>query len=99
MVLSEIVRLNANFKNAINLYLNLNKEDKIKSYIPTTSSVSILNEYLETVYTNAGKANILIGPYGKGKSHLLLILLSLLSKENDKETVNELVDKISLVDK
>jgi len=42
MKLSDIVRINSNFKNAINLYLNLNKEDKIASYIPTASSVAIL---------------------------------------------------------
>ena len=99
MKLGEIVSLNANFKNAINLYLNLNKEDKIRSYIPTSSSVAILDEYLEAVNSNQGKANILIGPYGKGKSHLLLILLAILSKENDEGTLNELVDKINIVDK
>ncbi len=99
MKLSEIVSLNANFKNAINLYLNLNKEDKIESYIPTTSSVAILDMFLEAVFTNNGKANILIGPYGKGKSHLILVLLALLSKENDASTLSSLIDKIAEVDK
>ncbi len=99
MKLNDIVQLNSNFKNAINLYLNLNKEDKINSYIPTASSVAILDTFLESVNTNNGKANILIGPYGKGKSHLLLVLLALLSKENDKAVLQDLIDKIALVDK
>ena len=39
--LSQIVKLNGNFKNSINLYLNLNKIEKIESYIPTKSSLNI----------------------------------------------------------
>ncbi len=99
MNLSDIVSTNPNYKNAINLYLNLNKEEKINSYIPTTSSVAILDVYLESVFSNNGKANILIGPYGKGKSHLLLILLAILSKECDNATLVNLIEKIGLVDK
>lgn len=99
MKLGDIVSVNSNFKNAINLYLNLNKADKISSYIPTASSVAILDTYIETVVSNNGKANILIGPYGKGKSHLLLVLLALLSKENDKELLSDLVEKVGMVDK
>ena len=33
MRLSDIVSFNSEFRNAINLYLNLNKADKIRSYI------------------------------------------------------------------
>ena len=99
MKLSDIVRINSNFKNAINLYLNLNKEDKIASYIPTASSVAILNTYIDAVFSNNGKANLLIGPYGKGKSHLLLVLLSILSKENDLVVISDLIDKVAVVNK
>ena len=74
--LSEIVGFNNEFKNAINLYLNLNKKDKIKSYIPTKSSVDILKRYLYAVEQNKFQSTLLIGPYGKGKSHLLLVLLA-----------------------
>ena len=94
--LSEIVNTNSNFKNAINLYLNLNKKDKIDSYVPTNSSVNILDQYIDAVLNNKSHSTVLIGPYGKGKSHLLLVLLALLSM-NDKETVNELLDKIEKV--
>ncbi len=99
MELKEIVSLNANFKNAINLYLNLNKDEKVKSYIPTKSSVDILKTYIDSVEKNTGKASILIGPYGKGKSHLILVLLALLSKGVDESTIQDLLEKISLVDK
>ena len=37
--LSEVIEFNSSFKTAINLYLSLNKTDKVLSYIPTKSSV------------------------------------------------------------
>ena len=100
--LSDIVKLNANFKNAINLYLNLNKDEKVDSYIPTKSSVNILSRYLDSVYLNKSHSTILIGPYGKGKSHLLLVMLAILSMERNKhnnQLVESLVKKIDRIDK
>lgn len=100
--LSDIVKLNANFKNAINLYLNLNKDEKVDSYIPTKSSVNILSRYLDSVYSNKSQSTILIGPYGKGKSHLLLVLLAILSMERNShndQLIEMLVKKIERVDK
>lgn len=99
--LSDIVKLNANFKNAINLYLNLNKDEKVDSYIPTKSSVNILSRYLDSVYSNKCQSTILIGPYGKGKSHLLLVLLAILSMERNERNcklIESLIKKIERVD-
>ena len=100
--LSDIVSFNSDFKNAVNLYLNLNKEDKIKSYIPTKSSVDILYKYLDAVENNKRQSTLLIGPYGKGKSHLLLVLLAILSLARDKSNellIKSLVTRIGKVDK
>lgn len=99
--LSDIVGFNSDFKNAINLYLNLNKINKIKSYIPTKSSVDILKRYLYSVEQNKFQSTLLIGPYGKGKSHLLLVLLAILSMERNSENdnaINELLKRIKRVD-
>lgn len=99
--LSQIVKLNGNFKNSINLYLNLNKKEKIDSYIPTKSSLNILKRYVSSVIKNKDHSTILIGSYGKGKSHLLLILLAVVSmqrtKEND-EIIKCLLRKMKAVD-
>jgi ABC-type phosphate transport system ATPase subunit len=70
--LSEFVGFNSEFRNAINLDLNLNHKEKLQSYIPTKSSVDILKRYLLSIINNQMHASMLIGPYGKGKSHLLL---------------------------
>lgn len=99
--LGEIVKLNSNFRNAINLYLNLNKKDKVESYIPTKSSLEILKRYLESVVENKSQSTVLVGSYGKGKSHLLLILLAIVSMErnadNDK-TISGLIKRVKPVD-
>lgn len=79
--LRDIIQFNSNFKTAINLYLSLNKAEKVLGYIPTKSSVSFLGEYLKAVLENKEQATLLVGPYGKGKSHLLLVLVYFSNKE------------------
>lgn len=99
--LSQIVKLNGSFRNSINLYLNLNKKEKIDSYIPTKSSLNILKRYVGSVKKNKDHSTILIGSYGKGKSHLLLILLAIVSMQRTKENneiVKSLLKKIRIVD-
>lgn len=99
--LNDIISFNNNFKTAINLYLSLNKPDKVLSYIPTKSSVKFLGEYTEAIIKNKEQATLLVGPYGKGKSHLLLVLLAVLSMERtdkNSEIIKKLINKIKDVD-
>ncbi len=86
MRLVDIVKIDNRFEKSVNLLLDLNNPQKIQYYIPTRSSVKLLKEYLEEVQNfTGGRANILIGPYGKGKSHLLLVLMSILSGVKSEE--------------
>ena len=101
MHLRDYVKFNSDFRDSVNIYLDLNKEDKIRSYIPTKSSVDILEQYLDAVLENKQHSTLLIGPYGKGKSHLLLMLLAALTLENNSkndELMRELEYKIEKVD-
>ena len=87
--MNDYIRFNSDFRDSVNLYLDLNKPEKINSYLPTKSSVDILAQYLSSVEDNKQQATLLVGPYGKGKSHLLLLLLAILSMDkNDKDNVN-----------
>ena len=99
--LKDIVKFNSSFKTAVNLYLSLNKPEKVLGYIPTKSSVNFLGEYLKAVVENKEQATLLVGPYGKGKSHLLLVLLAALSMDrteaNDK-VISELIKNVKNVD-
>lgn len=83
----ELIQTNRSFRKSVNLQLDLGNEERIGNYIPTRSSTAILERYFAAVSGALSEhATILIGPYGKGKSHLLLVLLALLrgkSRENE----------------
>lgn len=99
--LNEVISFDSSFKTAINLYLSLNKIEKVLNYIPTKSSVRFLDEYLEAIMGKKVHATLLVGPYGKGKSHLLLVLLAMLSLERNTENteiINQLKSKIKDVE-
>lgn len=107
MQLSQIITVDKKFQTSVNLEYDLYSLDKIEGYIPTEQSVRILNKFLQMVYypEASGHSNVLIGPYGRGKSHLLLILASLFSldvvlenKSKVKRVLKNLVDKVSRVD-
>ena len=99
MRLVDLVKINHRFEKSVNLLLDLNNRSKLKLYIPTRSSVKLLEGYLNEINSFSGRrANILIGPYGKGKSHLLLVLMALISGKSSEE-LDDLVTKIELIDK
>lgn len=96
--MKNIVTIDARFQKSVNLALDLGDMDRVNHYIPTRSSVAILKRYLENIANKQGEhATILIGPYGKGKSHLLLVLLALLCKKEKQET-NDIAQKILQTD-
>lgn len=96
---SSLVSSNDNFQSSVNLQFDLNKLNKINSYIPTQQSVIILKRYLNAVYNtkyNEDNATVLIGPYGRGKSHLLLVLSAIISGK--AEQADGLIKGISEID-
>lgn len=104
MKYKSLVQSNRNFQSSINLQFDLNKSNKIDTYIPTSQAVCILKRYLNAVYNDSyqeDNATVLVGPYGRGKSHLLLILSSIIRGENEavsEECLNSLVDRLGTVD-
>ena len=84
--LMDVITVDKKFQKSINMRLDYNQMEKVNDYIPTRASVSVLHELLGQLTGEQGvRSSILIGPYGKGKSHLLLVLLALLVRENRKE--------------
>lgn len=97
MQYNEFISADEGFQYSINLQYDLNKSPNINGYIPTSLSVDILKQYLSNVCTNSKeRSTLLIGPYGKGKSHLILILLAILSLSKDK--VDEKKDLLAIQD-
>ena len=73
--LKDWIKIDKRFENSVNLYLDLDNKGKIDSYVYTRSSQNIIDYYLENIEKDKDHATMLIGPYGKGKSHMLLVLL------------------------
>ena len=97
MKLSELVKVDSRFEKSINLSLDLEDPTKVNYYIPTRSALKILEGFLDNITVQArNRASILIGPYGKGKSHLLLVLMAILSRPGSPE-VKELLGRIGKI--
>lgn len=74
-MLKDIIAIDRRYENSINLYLDIDNRNKIDSYVYTRSSQNIMDYYLDNIDNDRNHATMLIGPYGKGKSHMLLVLL------------------------
>lgn len=99
MKYSEILKVDETFQYSINLQFDINNIKKIKEYIPTKDSCEVIEKYIDSIYGNFSKSTTLIGPYGKGKSHLLLVLMAILSDYNEEHIneINNLIQKIKVL--
>lgn len=109
MKYSDYISIREGFQTSVNLEFDLTDIEKIKSYIPTNQSVEILGRFLKSFYygNNAqSRATVLVGPYGRGKSHLLLVLTALTSldmisgvenKDAAKQVLQDLCAKVQKV--
>ena len=71
------------FQTSINIAFDLNDDRKIKNFIPTISAIRLLEELFLSIDANCTqRAKMLVGAYGRGKSHIVLVALSLLFKKN-----------------
>lgn len=96
----DYVKINKNFQASINLELDLNNDKKIAEYIPTSDICDVLKQYIDAIIgKNGDRATTLVGPYGKGKSFLLLTLLYLISTDSKSQTYVQLKKKIKATDK
>ena len=96
---SDYIDINKNFQSSVNLELDLNSEKKISEYIPTRDICDVLNRYFKSInYASNERATTLVGPYGKGKSFLLLVLSYLIRQDPSSGTYKDLLKKIRDID-
>lgn len=82
-MISNKIWVEKGFQTSINIAYDLYNENKVKSFIPTMSSIDVIEDVmLSTSIPDKGRARILIGAYGRGKSHIVLMLMSLLFKKD-----------------
>ena len=100
MKYKDYISVNENFQYSVNLQFDINNISKINEYIPTKDGCELLGQYFNSVLNSKNRATTLIGPYGKGKSHLLLVLITLLNNYNteDKKDIDIFLNKIKKVD-
>lgn len=98
MIFKNVVSIDAHFQNSINIGLDLHDSEKVNSYIPTSTGINFLDFFIEKIINeNSDHSSMLIAPYGKGKSHAVLVLLSLLMS-TDFSKYKKLLDKIKEID-
>lgn len=80
--MNDLLKIDSNFQYSINIDYDLNDDTKLQSFIPTRENLEIIQDILGSVFSSHDRARILIGSYGKGKSHTILALLALLMKKD-----------------
>lgn len=92
--MTNMIKISKDFQTSVNIAYDLNDKKKIKNFITTTESLELFeNIFLSTQNSSVNRANILIGAYGKGKSHIILEILSLLNKK-DKTLFTNFLEKL-----
>lgn len=81
--MNQMISVASGFQYSVNIGYDLNSDDKLQNFIPTKPALDFIEEILDsTKKTSTSRARILIGAYGKGKSHIVLTVLSLLMKKD-----------------
>lgn len=78
-MITDMISTAPGFQTSVNIAYDLFNSRKVQSLIPTTTAINLFEDILlSTVDTATNRSRILIGPYGKGKSHIILSILSFL---------------------
>ena len=81
--MSNMISVASGFQYSVNIGYDLNNDDKLKNFIPTRSALELLEDILlSTRSTSTDRARVLIGAYGKGKSHIVLTIMAMLMKRD-----------------
>jgi hypothetical protein len=82
------------FQYSVNIGYDLASDEKIRNFYPTSRAIELIEDVmLSTAPSSTDRARLIVGAYGKGKSHLMLVLLSLLHRK-DESLFTSLLNKI-----
>ncbi len=86
------------FQKSVNIRYDYGNMAKVQDYIASGDSLGLLKNLIWSTANHAtNRANILIGAYGRGKSHLILVLLTLLCAE-ERSSCNAILKQIQNYD-
>ncbi len=81
--MNNMISVASGFQYAVNIGYDLNQNDKLKIFIPTKSALQLLQDILQSTTTSSTeRARVLVGAYGKGKSHIVLTILAILMQKS-----------------
>lgn len=81
--MEQMLSVASGFQYSVNIGYDLHSDEKLNNFIPTKSALELLEEIVLSTYPNAtDRARVLVGAYGKGKSHIILMILSILMKRD-----------------
>ena len=92
------LNINKKFKSSVNLNYDLYNEEKIEQYIPTTDLCDVIKSYIHSILNPGIRSTFLAGPYGKGKSYLMLIITYLISLRKNRKLFLSMINKFRKVD-
>ncbi len=95
----ELFELSSDFRLSINLLYDIDDEKRVNQYIPNEEIAIMMKDYLKGISgfkaeNSSGKNRVLIGAYGKGKSHFILAALGLLDHSINSELLESRFSKL-----
>ena len=91
----DYIYVSKKFVPAVKIENHLNDTNKLGEYIPTKQSIAIIRNFC----INRNGSNVIFGPYGSGKSHLVALLTNIMSNRYEIKDYKELSNRISNIDK
>ena len=81
-MLNDVVKINEHFKRSVNIKSDLLNRDLLEGYICPKSSEEALIGLVKHIEGTGQSSFTWTGPYGSGKSSLVLLLSSIISRDN-----------------
>lgn len=98
-MLNEIIEISSGFQSSVNIAFDLYNDKKIQSFIPTSSALELITNVISSTEADSThRAKILTGAYGRGKSHIVLVLLSILNRKDKKDLFKSLLSRMKEYD-
>lgn len=92
---SDYIKINERFKNSVNIEYDLMDSNKLAEYIPTEDICEVMNYYIDSVLDpKFNRSTILEGPYGKGKSYLVLALTQIFALDLNSDEYYTFLNKL-----
>ena len=83
--MKDMIKVASGFQYSVNIAFDLHNDEKLRNYIPTNNALDFIAEIVSSTDVSAkDRARVLVGAYGRGKSHVVLNIISLLM-QRDRE--------------